>query len=391
MTSTTAKTPFHLMIKPVGATCNLACAYCYYLEKARLYPGSPLRMDEATLKEVTRAYLQANPTPEVVFAWQGGEPLLAGLPFFRRALALQRQYARPGQRVSNALQTNATLVDGKWAAFFAEHDFLVGVSLDGPVALHDGYRRDRGGRGTYARAEAGLKALLEAGVECNALVTVNRENAGQPLEVYRHLVGLGLRHLQFIPIVERAAPDSRKVAPWSVRPETYGEFLCQIFDWWARHEVGEVFVQLFECALNVWCGGPPTLCVFGPTCGRALVVEHNGDLYACDHFVYPEHRRGRVTAEGLVALVDGAEQAAFGAGKADLPQECLECAVRAFCHGDCPKHRVRLADDGKAISYLCPAYRRFFDHSAEVLQAMAGEIAAGRPAANVMEVLRLGQ
>ena len=376
------------MIKPVGAACNLACKYCYYLEKASYYPGSRMRMDDETLERVTAAYLQTSPAPEVVFGWQGGEPLLAGLKFFRHALEVQVRYARPGQRVVNALQTNATLVTGDWADFFAEHGFLVGVSVDGPPELHDWHRIDRAGHPTHERVVAGLRTLQQRGVECNALVAVNRANAEQPLKVYRHLTELGFQHLQFIPVVERESPQSRKVTSWSARPEAFGAFLCDIFDHWARNDVGRVFVQLFESALSVWSGGMPTLCVFAPTCGCALAVEHNGDLYACDHFVYPEFLRGQVARGTLAALVEGPEQRSFGLAKADLPEQCQSCAVRRFCGGDCPKHRLRVSRDGKPLSYLCPAYRRFFTHSAQVLEAMAHEVRAGRPAANVMLALR---
>lgn len=382
------KQPFHLMLKPCGAACNLACTYCYYLEKAALYPDGRGRMDAETLERVIAAYVQANPAAEVVFGWQGGEPLLMGIDFFRRALALQAQYKRPGQRVLNALQTNGTLLTEEWAAFLAAHDFLVGISLDGPAALHDRFRCDRGGQPTHARVIAGLELLQRHQVDVNALVTVNRENMAHPLDVYRHVVGLGVEHVQFIPIVERETPTRSKVTNWSVRPGAFGAFLCAVFDEWARRDVGRVFVQLFESALNVWLGRPPTVCVYGTTCGRALVVEHMGDLYACDHFVYPEYRRGTVTAETLADLVDSPAQQAFGCAKADLPTECLQCQVRAFCGGDCPKHRLRQGAGGQPLSYLCPGYRQFFEHSASVLQAMAGEIRAGRPATNVMDVLQ---
>ncbi len=379
--------PFHLMLKPAGPACNLACTYCYYLEKSRLFPGGTL-MDDATLERVTAAYLQGHPGAEVIFGWQGGEPLLLGRDFFQRAVELQARYARPGQQVVNALQTNGTLLDDEWAAFFAAQQFLIGISLDGPPELHDRYRRDRAGAGSHARVLQGLACLQRHGVEHNALVTVNRANMDAPLPVYRYLRDLGLQHLQFIPIVERQTRESRKVTEWTVRPESYGAFLCTIFDHWALNDVGQVFLQLFESALNVWLGGAPTLCVFSPSCGRALALEHNGELYACDHFVYPEYLRGTVTPETLPSLVDGPAQRDFGAAKARLCSDCRNCTVRRFCGGDCPKHRLRHAADGHPISYLCPAYRQFFTHSAQVLQAMAVEIRAGRPAANVMEVLR---
>jgi uncharacterized protein len=368
------------MLKPSGARCNLACEYCYYLEKAALYPGARLTMDEAALERVTAAYLAAHPGPEVVFGWQGGEPLLMGREFFERALELQAQYTRPDQRVTNALQTNATLLDDDWAEFFAAHGFLVGVSLDGPPELHDAYRRDAAGRPSHAAALRGLVALQRHRAECNALITVNRRNSSRLLGVYRYLTGLGLRHLQFIPIVERQARGSDRPAPWSARPEAYGEGLCEIFDYWLTHDVGQVFVQIFESALAVHLGGPPSLCAFAPTCGRCLVVEHNGDLYACDHFVYPEHFLGPVTVEGLANLVDGETQRAFGAAKAEtLPRACRRCEVLAFCGGDCPKHRLMETADGGRISYLCAAYRKFFRHSAPALQEMAANLRAGRP------------
>jgi len=381
--------PFHLMIKPVGAACNLACAYCYYLAKAAYYPGSSFRMGDATLERVVAAYMQSNPAAEVIFGWQGGEPLLAGLDFFRRALELQAKHARPGQRAVNTVQTNGVLINDEWASFFAEHHFLVGISIDGPPELHDHYRRDRRGRPTYDRVVAGLETLRAHKVEHNALVAVNRANAEHPLKVYRHLTGLGLAHLQFIPIVERESSHARKATPWSVLPAAFGRLLCEVFDYWSKHDVGRVFVQIFESTLAVWMGGSASVCVFAPICGSAMAVEHTGDLYACDHFVYPEHLRGEITPGTLEAVVDGPDQRAFGQMKSALSEYCRQCPVLRFCWGDCPKHRGP-ASEGKSVSYLCRAYRKFFTHSARVLEAMAHEVRAGRPAANVMEILRLG-
>lgn len=381
--------PFHLMIKPTGAACNLACEYCYYLEKEQYYHDSKFRMDDETLERVIAAYLQVHPGPEATFGWQGGEPLMMGIDFFRRAVELQARYGRPGLQVMNAIQTNGTLINDEWAAFFAENHFLVGISIDGPADLHDRYRRDRGKHPTQQRVVNGLAALQRHSAEYNALVTVNRTNVEHPLRVYQYLTGLGIEFLQFIPIVEREAPKSRKVTPWTVRSEAYGKFLCAIFDYWARHDVGRVYVQLFETALSVWLGQLPSLCVFAPTCGRGLVVEHTGDLYACDHFVYPDYLRGPITTpESLQEMVDGAEQQSFGTAKINLSTDCRRCPVLSMCGGDCPKHRLRLAEDGKPISYLCSAYHEFFTHSAAVMQAMAQEIRAGRQAAGVMEVLR---
>ena len=367
--------PFHLMIKPAGPDCNLSCEYCYYLEKSRYYDQDVHRMDDETLERVTAAYLKNHPGGEVVFAWQGGEPLLMGIEFFRRALDLQTKYSRPDQQVVNTLQTNAMLIDEDWAAFFAENGFLIGVSLDGPADLHDRYRRDRGGRPSHSRVLKGLEHLQRHNVEHNALVTVNRVNVEHPLRVYNHLVDLGVRYLQYIPIVECQSRDSHEVTVQTVRPEPFGDFLCKTFDHWVANDVGRVFVQLFESTLNVWLGGFPSVCVYAPMCGRALVVEHNGDLYACDHFVYPEYRRGVVNVDDLASLVDGPEQQSFGEAKAALSLECRRCQVLPFCGGDCPKHRIRRADGDYTISYLCSGYRRFFTHSAPVLRDIAAAIA----------------
>lgn len=377
------------MIKPTGAACNLACTYCYYLEKADLYPKSKFRMDYATLERVTAAYLQAHPAGEVVFGWQGGEPLLMGIEFFQRALEFQQVYSRPDQLVQNALQTNGTLITDDWARFLAEHKFLVGISIDGPAEFHDRHRLDRAGQATHARVLRGLARLQAHHAECNALTTVNAANVGQPLKVYRYLTGLGFKHLQFIPVVERELGENSKVTPWSVTSAAFGSFLCETFDYWSLNDVGRVFVQLFEAAVNVWLGGLPALCTLSPVCGRAMVVEHTGDLYACDHFVDPEYRRGQVTPEGLAALVEGREQRAFGMAKAQLSVDCRRCPVLRFCGGDCPKHRLNKGNDGVAVSHLCAAYRRFFVHSTEVCSAMANEVRAGRPAASVMHLLRL--
>ncbi|OPZ84167.1 MAG: Anaerobic sulfatase-maturating enzyme [bacterium ADurb.Bin429] len=376
------------MIKPAGPACNLACEYCFYREKEALYPEAHFRMTEEALERVIAAFLAAHPDGEVTFGWQGGEPTLMGVAFFRKAVALQRRYARPGQQVSNAFQTNGILLNDEWGRFLAEEHFLVGISIDGPADVHDAYRRDLGGGPCHAKVMKGLEILQRHGVEYNALATVNRKSADHPLRVYRFLTEAGIEHIQFIPIVERETPGKSKVTSFTVRAEQYGAFLCEVFDYWARHDVGRVFVQLFESALNVWLGGPASLCVFATTCGLGLAVEHNGDLYACDHFVYPEYLRGAITSENLASLVDGADQRAFGQAKANLPGECRRCQVRAFCGGDCPKHRLKAGEGGQPISHLCEAYRRFFTHSAAILRAMAVEIRAGRPAANVMQYLR---
>jgi uncharacterized protein len=387
---------FHMMIKPRGAVCNLSCAYCYYLPKERLYPGSGFRMSDALLETFTRAYIEAQSVPEVTFGWQGGEPLLMGLPFFRRALALQRQYRRPGMRINNTLQTNATLLDAEWCQFLREQDFLVGVSLDGPRALHDAHRVDRGGQPTFDRVVAGLELLQKHEVPFNILATVHAANAGHPLEVYRFFRDtVGAQFIQFIPIVVRdhdsSQQDGKRVSALSVTGRQYGAFLNAVFDEWVHRDVGRVFVQTFDAALAAWMGRRPGLCVFEPTCGTALVIEHNGDVYACDHFVEPEYRRGNIATASLADVVRSAPQRAFGQAKREaLPHCCRECAVRFACNGGCPKNRLLCSDDGEpGLNFLCEGYKAFFTHIDRPMRMMAEELSAGRAPANVM--LRLAR
>ncbi len=393
--------PFNVLAKPAGPTCNLACGYCFYLEKERLYPGDTSRsMSDALLESFTRQYLAAHPQPVVSFVWQGGEPTLVGVEFFERAVAVQ-QALSDGRRVENAIQTNGVLIDDRWAAFLAKHDFLVGLSIDGPSELHDRFRRDRGNGPTFDKVMRGLGFLQKHGVRFNTLTVVQRENAARPLEVYRFLKSIGSRYIQFIPVVERVsdapdanglrlvapeAPERARVSPWSVEPHQFGEFLCAIFDEWVHQDVASCFVQTFDVALEAWCGLPSSLCIFAETCGRAVALEHNGDVYSCDHYVYPSHRIGNLLREPLPEIVDGPFQARFGFDKRDaLPEDCLRCPVRFACHGECPKHRFARAADGSArLDYLCPAYKRFFRHVDPYMRFMANELAHERPPANVM-------
>jgi len=375
--------PFSVMIKPRGALCNLDCAYCYYLDKQSLYPASDGRMPDEVLEAFTRQYLAAHAGQEVVLTWQGGEPLLAGLDFFERALAQQQRYCPPGTRLANALQTNATLLDDAWARFFARHGFLVGVSLDGPPPLHDAYRVDKAGRPTFERVLAGLRALQRRQVAYNILVTVHAANAAHPLQVYRFLRDeLEARFIQFIPIVEpdgREADDQVQVSPRSVEPRAYGDFLIQVFDEWRAHDVGQVFVQIFDVALGVWLGQPASLCIFSETCGRGLALEHTGDLYACDHFVQPEYRLGSITQQPLLELVRSAPQRRFGQQKSrGLPRQCRACRVRSICHGECPRNRFRRTPGGEAgLNYLCAGYPAFFTHIDPHMRRMAAAIRSG--------------
>jgi uncharacterized protein len=384
------------MIKPRGPICNLDCAYCYYLSKERLYPGSEFRMGDELLESFTRQYVEAQRVPEVTFGWQGGEPLLMGLDFFRRAVELQERCRRPGTRVVNALQTNGVLLDDEWCRFFRARDFLVGLSLDGPRRLHDAYRRDRGGAPTFDRVMQGLEALKRHDVAFNILATVHAANARHPLEVYRFLRDdVGARFVQFIPIVQRQdGADSRQAAgvtSRSVTGQQYGDFVVAVFDEWVRRDVGRVFVRIFDVALAAWAGQRPGLCVFEETCGLTLALEHNGDLHACDHFVEPRHRLGNVGQTPLVELVGSAQQRRFGRDKRDgLPRVCRGCRFRFVCHGGCPRNRLLASPDGEpGLNYLCQGYRTFFTHVERPMRVMVEELRAGRPPANVM--LRLAQ
>jgi uncharacterized protein len=398
-----ASRPFHLLAKPIGPICNLDCAYCFYLRKETLYPGrtgkAAWTMSDAVLDAFVRDYIVAQPGAAVSFAWQGGEPTLLGLDFFRKVVALQQRHAN-GKRVENALQTNGVLLDDEWGAFLAEHDFLVGISIDGPRDVHDRYRADKGGQPTFERVVRGVGVLREHRVTFSTLTVVHAHNARRPLEVYGFLKDLGSRFLQFIPIVERsgtpgegpgpalACPNDRDapVTPWSVRPEDYGAFLTAIFDQWVRTDVGRVAVQLFEVALESWLGMPQSVCLFRETCGDAMAIEHNGDIYSCDHYVFPANRLGNVLEDPLASLVSAPAQRRFGQAKREtLPGYCLSCAVRFACHGECPKNRFTKTPDGEpGLNYLCAAYKRFFTHVDPAMRFLARQVRAGLPASDVM-------
>lgn len=395
------------MTKPIGPLCNLDCSYCFYLEKEALFPrNEPFKMPEDILEEYIRQYISQQDVPEVSFAWQGGEPTLLGVDYFRRVVALQQRHAG-GKKIQNAFQTNGTLLDDEWCAFLAENHFLVGLSLDGPPKLHDALRVDKRGSGTYEKVIRGLRLLKKHGAEFNTLTTVNRINGAKPLEVYRFLRETGSGFLQFIPIVERlpdaearalgldlAAPPRADeegtvrlpVTDWSVEPRQYGNFLCAIFDEWVRHDVGRTFVQLFDVTLGNWMGMKSALCYFSETCGTALAMEHNGDVYSCDHYVYPNFRLGNILNKSLGAMVGSEFQKQFGQAKKDtLPAYCQSCDVRHLCHGECPKHRFLRTPDGEpGLNYLCAAYKMFFHHTAPAMQQMAALLQAGRPAAEIM-------
>ncbi len=393
ITSTDLPHSFHVMLKPHGATCNLACAYCYYLRKEHVYPTSTLRMSEGLLEEFTRQYIEAQSVPEVTFAWQGGEPTLMGLDFFRRAIELQDKYRRPGMLVQNALQTNATLLNDDWCTFFREHDFLVGVSLDGPRELHDAYRVDKGGAPTFDRVMQGIRFLEQHQVAFNVLTAVHAANADQPLRVYRFLRDeVNAQFVQFIPIVEwddGEGPEERvRIVPRSVTGQQYGHFLTAVFDEWVHRDVGRVFVQLFDVALGAWLGQRASLCVFAETCGNALAMEHNGDVFACDHFVEPGYRLGNLMDTPLPALVTSLPQRRFGVAKRDLPRYCRACPVAFACHGGCPKDRLLTTPDGEPPrNYLCDGYKTFFTHVDRPMRMMADLLRERRPPADIMFLL----
>ena len=367
---------FHIMIKPHGAICNLDCRYCYYLSKQSLYVGSDFRMNLATLENFTRQYITAQDTPELTFAWQGGEPTLMGLDFFRKAVSLQNKYAKPGMQIQNTLQTNATLLDDAWCQFFKENGFLIGVSLDGPEPYHNAYRLDKSGSNTFKSVMAGVDLLKKHTVDINILTCVHTANADHPLEVYHFLRDeVGARFLQFIPIVERknntGFQEGYQVTKRSVKGKQYGRFLKDIFDEWIIKDVGQVFVQIFDVVLGAWLGHSPNLCIFSPTCGNALVIEHNGDIYSCDHYVEPNYLLG-IIEEGLSELVFSPQQMHFGLDKRNrLPDYCKACKVRFICNGGCPKNRIRRTpEEEEGLNFLCEGYKLFFTHTEKPMQAM---------------------
>ncbi len=402
---------FHVMTKPIGPICNLDCSYCFYLEKEKLFPSNEnFKMRDEVLETYIRDYIEAQNVPEVSFAWQGGEPTLLGVEYFRKVVRLQQQYAN-GKTISNAFQTNGTLIDDEWAAFFAENGFLVGLSIDGPRKLHDTYRVDKKQRPTFDNVMRGLRLLKQHKVEFNTLTVVNSRNVKHPLEVYEFLKRNGSGFIQFIPLVERlqdrgaallgldhAVPPQAKeagdervpVTEWSVPPKAYGRFLVQIFDEWVKKDVGKTFVQIFDVALGNWAGMGGGLCVFSEKCGRALAVEHNGDVYSCDHYVYPQFKLGNLMNQSLGQMVDSDFQKNFGEDKSSsLPKYCRECEVRFACHGECPKHRFLNTPDGEpGLNYLCAAYKMFFNHVDPAMKTMTGLLKARRSPAEIMSMPR---
>jgi uncharacterized protein len=400
------------MAKPIGPVCNLRCEYCFYLEKEALYPDDEkFRMSD----EVLEAYIRKNIAsqdariPEILFAWQGGEPTMLGLDFFKKAIDLERKYAPPGKSIVNTFQTNGTLLNDEWCRFLAKNNFLIGLSLDGPREIHDRYRVDRSGKPTFDRVMRGLELLKKHGVEFNVLACVNEESAGRPRDVYRFFKSNGVRFIQFIPIVERM-PDPRAeelgldlavpppldegelwdaVTPWTVRPEHYGDFMVGVFDEWVRNDVGEMFVMNFEWTLAAYAGAPGASCFFTKRCGRAVIIEHNGDIYSCDHFMYPDYRLGNILTDDLGEMLSSKQQVDFGALKeTTLPRYCRECELLFACRGACPKHRFLRTPQGEpGLNYLCEGYKKFFGHVRPYMNTILLLLERGLPASKVMEAI----
>lgn len=388
---------FGTMIKPIGSACNLDCHYCYYRDKSEIYSGNMPRMSEELLEEYIKQYIEGVSQQNVSFCWHGGEPLMAGLPFFEKAMELQKKYA--GDKIiENTLQTNGILVNDAWCEFFRKNNFLIGLSLDGPEDIHDAFRRDCGGAPTFAKVMNAVALMKKHGVEFNILATVNARSEERGVEVYRFLTSIN-PYIQFLPVVEYVkerpgkrplivSPDEEDAVPaaWSVSAKGYGKFMCDVFDEWVKYDVGKNFVQLFDVILGNWCGVPASLCAFAEVCGDGLVIEHNGDVYSCDHFVYPEYRLGNIASEDLQSMYRCAEQQAFGRDKREaLPMECKRCNYYFLCHGECPKHRFEYAKNGEPyMNALCEGYKMFFRHTDPYMRYMKTLIEKGEPASKVM-------
>lgn len=395
--------PLYVMLKPAGAHCNLACKYCYYLEKNKLYPTAQRHlMSDEMLEQFTREYIEAQTMNQVLFTWHGGEPLLRSIDFYRKALSLQQKYAG-GRCIDNVIQTNGTLLTDEWCEFFAQNHWLVGISIDGPQPDHDHYRLTAAGKPSWKKVMQGIKLLKKHGVEWNAMAVVNAYNANHPLEFYRFFKENGCQFLQFTPIVERqtrhedgrtlaslADKDEISLSEASVAPEQWGYFLCAIFDEWVRKDVGKIFVEIFDCTLANWMGISPGICAYSKECGHAGVMEHNGDVYSCDHFVFPEYKLGNIRDHSLIYMLYGEQQQEFSRLKhSSLPRQCKECDMEFACHGECPKNRFMKDQYGDSgLNYLCPGYYHYYQHVAPYMDYMKQELMAQRPPSNIMKVVQ---
>ena len=395
--------PLYVMLKPAGAHCNLACKYCYYLEKNNLYQNSHRHlMSDEMLEQFTREYIEAQTMPQVLFTWHGGEPLMRSIDFYKKALALQKKYAN-GKQIDNVIQTNGTLLTDEWCEFFAKNHWLVGISIDGPQEYHDHYRVTPAGKPSWEKVMQGISLLKKHRVEWNAMAVVNAYNAEHPLEFYHFFRDNGCQYLQFTPIVERltehedgrtlaSLADDREIplADASVTPQQWSNFLCTIFDDWVRHDVGKTFVEIFDCTLANWMGVLPGICAYSKECGHAGVMEHNGDVYSCDHFVFPEYKLGNIREQSLIDMLYGEKQQAFSRLKhTSLPRQCKECDMEFACHGECPKNRFEKDKYGEpGLNYLCQGYYQYYTHVAPYMDFMKRELLAQRPPANIMNVLK---
>ena len=392
--------PLYVMAKPIGPLCNMDCEYCYYLEKSVMYQNrKSLKMTDELLERFIESYIHCQTTPFVQFTWHGGESLLRGIDFYRKALKLQQQYGR-GREIANCIQTNGLLLNDEWCRFFKDNNFLVGISIDGPEALHDCYRKDCGGRGTFSRVMRGIELLQKHRVDFNTLSVLHDKNVRYPQQIYRFFKEIGSCYMQFTPIVERLGsrddglelltaadnPDDREMAPWSVDPVAYGRFYIEMFDEWVKQDVGKYFVQLFDATLACLYGTQPGVCLYAKTCGHALAIEHNGDVFACDHFVYPEYLRGNIYNQSLVELTLSKEQIAFGNEKQNrLPMQCVNCQYLPLCNGECPKNRIiKTADGEPGLNYLCKGLQLYFRHVMPFMEYMVEELRNERPPANIM-------
>lgn len=400
---------FNIMLKPAGSLCNLDCQYCYYLDKSEIYGGREPRMTLEMLEKVVEEYIKANEVDEVTFNWHGGEPTILGIDFYKKALEFEAKYA--GDKiVHNTLQTNGTLITQEWADFLKANDFLVGISLDGPKDIHDRYRKDKLGKPTFDRVMSALKIFRRTGVEFNTMSTVNKFSEGRGLEVYQFLKDEGSTYMQFMPVVEHVkyreganrkterpfivnpSTSGAILAPWSIGSAAYGKFMCDIFDYWVRSDVGRYYVNLFDATLASWCGAMPGTCVYARTCGGNAVIEHNGDLYPCDHFVYPEYLLGNIADTPIKTMMASSTQVKFGTDKrANLPLKCARCKWLFACNGECPKHRFNRTENGDTgLSALCEGYSAFFSHVAPYMEQMKALLEQKKAPANIMGMIRMG-
>jgi uncharacterized protein len=395
----------HIVAKPIGPRCNLNCEYCFYLEKLALFPkGKDYGMPYEVLQAYITKYITLQPTPTVQFVWQGGEPTLVGLDFYKRVIELQKPFADQ-KEITNSLQTNGTILDDEWCGFLRENNFLVGISLDGPQKIHDRYRKDAGGKGSFEKVMRGLKLLQKHGVEYNIMATVGRKTAYKPLEVYRFFKDQDVKFIQFAPVIERVAEkpeqqlglklaghsssNNTRVTDWSVEPQTYGDFLIAIFNEWVRNDVGTTFVMNFEWALNAWIGNSSPVCQFAQSCGKTIMLEHNGDLYACDHSMYPDYKLGNIVTENPVELAEESVRKGFGIKDANLPAACHECQVLKACWGGCPKHRfIRIYEGQPDRYYLCKGYKKYFLYIRKYLHGITQLLENGLPASHIMQACK---